>query len=156
MGGLEKVFEINRNFRNEGISRRHNPEFTMLEAYWAYSDFTGMAQLVEEMICGAARELTGGLKIPQSDGSELDLSPPWPKKRYRDAVREVAGTDWFELSPADLEKRASDLGVELEPKLAPAEITQKVFEKKVEALAVNPVFITHLPAELVPLARLNR
>ena len=156
VGGLEKVFEINRNFRNEGISRRHNPEFTMLEAYWAYSDFTGMAQLVEEMICGAARELTGGLKIPQSDGSELDLSPPWPKKRYRDAVRGVAGTDWFELSLADMEKRASDLGVELEPKLAPAEITQKVFEKKVEALAVNPVFITHLPAELVPLARLNR
>jgi len=156
VGGLEKVFEINRNFRNEGISRRHNPEFTMLEAYWAYSDFTGMAQLVEEMIRGAARELTGGLKIKQSDGSELDLSPPWPRKRYRDAVREVAGADWFELDGGGMEKRAAELGVELEPKVAPTEITQKVFEKKVEALAVNPVFITHLPAELVPLARLNR
>jgi len=156
VGGLEKVFEINRNFRNEGISRRHNPEFTMLEAYWAYSDFTGMAQLVEEMICGAARELTGGLKIKQSDGSELDLSPPWPRKRYRDAVMEAAGADWFQLDLAGMEKRAAELGVELEPKLAPAEITQKVFEKKVEAMAVNPVFITHLPAELVPLARLNR
>ena len=156
VGGLEKVFEINRNFRNEGISRRHNPEFTMLEAYWAYSDFTGMAQLVEEMIRGAAHELTGGLKIRQSDGSELDLSPPWPRRKYREAVREAAGDDWFDLDAAGMERRAAELGVELEPKLAPSEITQKVFEKKVEALAVNPVFITHLPAELVPLARLNR
>ncbi|NCY22029.1 lysine--tRNA ligase, partial [bacterium] len=118
VGGLEKVFEINRNFRNEGISRRHNPEFTMLEAYWAYSDFMGMAQLVEEMIRGAARELTGGLKIKQSDGSELDLSPPWPRKRYRDAVMEAAGADWFLLDGAGMEKRAAELGVELEPGLS--------------------------------------
>ena len=156
VGGLEKVFEINRNFRNEGISRRHNPEFTMLEAYWAYSDFQGMAALVEEMIAGAARELTGGTKIAQSDGTTLDLTPPWPRKKYRDAVTAVAGADWFHLSRDAMEKKAAALGVELEPKLSALEITQKVFEKKVEAEAVNPVFITHLPAELVPLARLNQ
>ncbi len=156
VGGLEKVFEINRNFRNEGISRRHNPEFTMLEAYWAYSDFQGMASLVEEMIAGAAKELTGGLKIAQSDGTTIDLTPPWPRKKYRDTVTAVAGADWFKLSREAMEKKAAALGVELEPKLSPLEITQKVFEKKVEAEAVNPVFITHLPAELVPLARLNQ
>ncbi|NDD56793.1 MAG: lysine--tRNA ligase, partial [Verrucomicrobia bacterium] len=156
VGGLEKVFEINRNFRNEGISRRHNPEFTMLEAYWAYSDFQGMACLVEEMIAGAAQELTGGMKIAQSDGTTIDLTPPWPRKKYRDAVAEAAGADWFKLSPEAMEKKAAALGVELEPGLSPLEITQKVFEKKVEAEAVNPVFITHLPAELVPLARLNQ
>jgi lysyl-tRNA synthetase class 2 len=156
VGGMEKVFEINRNFRNEGISRKHNPEFTMLEAYWAYSDFEGMAGLVEEMIVGAAKELTGGTKIRQSDGSEIDLTGPWPRKKYRDAVMEAAGADWFGLSREGMEKKARELGLELEPNLAPAEITQKVFEKKVEANAVNPVFITHLPAELVPLARLNR
>ncbi len=156
VGGMEKVFEINRNFRNEGISRKHNPEFTMLEAYWAYSDYLGMATLVEEMIRGAAQALTGGLKIMQSDGSELDLSPPWPRKKYRDAVAEVAGADWFALNREGMEKRAVELGLEMEPGLATLEITQKVYEKKVEAQAVNPVFITHLPAELVPLARLNR
>jgi len=156
VGGMEKVFEINRNFRNEGISRKHNPEFTMLEAYWAYSDYLGMATLVEEMIRGAAQELTGGLKIMQSDGSELDLSPPWPRKRYRDAVAEVAGADWFTLPREGMEKRAVELGLEMEPGLAGLEITQKVYEKKVEAQALNPVFITHLPAELVPLARLSR
>jgi lysyl-tRNA synthetase class 2 len=156
VGGLEKVFEINRNFRNEGISRRHNPEFTMLEAYWAYSDFQGMASLVEEMIAGAAKELTGGLKIAQSDGTTIDLTPPWPRKKYRDTVTAVAGADWFQLSREAMEKKAGALGVELEPKLSALEITQKVFEKKVEAEAVNPVFITHLPAELVPLARLNK
>ena len=156
VGGLEKVFEINRNFRNEGISRRHNPEFTMLEAYWAYSDFQGMASLVEEMIAGAAKELTGGLKIAQSDGTTIDLTPPWPRKKYRDTITAVAGADWFKLSRDAMEKKAAALGVELEPKLSALEITQKVFEKKVEAEAVNPVFITHLPAELVPLARLNQ
>ena len=156
VGGLEKVFEINRNFRNEGISRRHNPEFTMLEAYWAYSDFQGMASLVEEMIAGAAKELTGGMKVVQSDGTTIDFTPPWPRKKYRDAVAEAAGADWFKLSREAMEKKAAVLGVELEPGLSPLEITQKVFEKKVEAEAVNPVFITHLPAELVPLARLNQ
>jgi len=156
VGGLEKVFEINRNFRNEGISRRHNPEFTMLEAYWAYSDFQGMASLVEEMVAGAAKDLTGGMKIAQSDGTTIDFTPPWPRKKYRDAVAEVAGADWFKLSREAMEKKAAALGVDLEPGLSPLEITQKVFEKKVEAEAVNPVFITHLPAELVPLARLNQ
>ena len=156
VGGLEKVFEINRNFRNEGISRRHNPEFTMLEAYWAYADFEAMAALVEEMIAGAARELTGGTRVPQSDGTMIDFTPPWPRKKYRDAVAAAAGADWFRLSRDEMEKKAAALGVELGPGLPASEITQKVFEKKVEAEAVDPVFITHLPAELVPLARLNK
>jgi lysyl-tRNA synthetase class 2 len=108
------------------------------------------------MIVGAAMELTGGMKILQSDGSTLDLTPPWPRKKYREAVAEVAGANWFGLAREAMEKKAVAMGVELEPNLSALEITQKVFEKKVEAEAVHPVFITHLPAELVPLARLNR
>jgi lysyl-tRNA synthetase class 2 len=95
VGGLTKVFEINRNFRNEGISRRHNPEFTMLEAYWAYADFEGMAQLVEDLITTTAQNAVGSLQVggraASEDGSvaavpPIDLTAPWPRKRYRDLV----------------------------------------------------------------------
>jgi len=99
-----------------------------------------MASLVEEMIGGAARELTGGNQVTQSDGSVIDFSGPWPRKKYRDAVMEVAGADWFQLSRDAMEKKGRELGLELEPKLAAADITQKVFEKKVEGQAVNPSF----------------
>src|SRR5450432_1981801 len=103
VGGFNKVFELNRNFRNEGISRRHNPEFTMLEAYWAYADFEMMAQLVEEMICTLAEKIIGTLKIEHRNAAgevarTINLERPWRRARYRELVREAAGTDWFELT----------------------------------------------------------
>src|SRR5882672_11322281 len=102
VGGFTKVFEINRNFRNEGISRKHNPEFTMLEAYWAYADFEKMANLLEEMICHLAEVVCGSLQIEHRDGEGkitrvINLKRPWLRARYHDLVREVAGKDWFEL-----------------------------------------------------------
>src|SRR6476659_1745137 len=149
VGGFNKVFELNRNFRNEGISRKHNPEFTMLEAYWAYADFEKIADLVEEMICHVAEVLEGSASLrPGTSGSSplriehrdaegtvtrtVDLTRPWRRARYHDLVREVAGADWFEISSEERRERAKDLGVEILPQLADFEVTQHVFEKLVE------------------------
>src|SRR5436190_19588860 len=105
VGGFTKVFEINRNFRNEGISRKHNPEFTMLEAYWAYADFEKMANLTEELICYLEEKICGSLTVEHRDSEEkiirtINLKRPWRRARYHDLVREVAGADWFDLTSA--------------------------------------------------------
>src|SRR5213083_1180430 len=161
VGGFNKVFEINRNFRNEGISRKHNPEFTMLEAYWAYADFEKMANLVEDLICHLAQIVCGSLQIEHRDADgkttrTINLKRPWRRVRYHDLVREVAGKDWFELTSAQRRERATDkLEVEISPQLADFEVTQHVFEKLVEEKTVDPLFVTHCPKELVPLAKQN-
>ncbi|MFN5869611.1 MAG: lysine--tRNA ligase, partial [Akkermansiaceae bacterium] len=101
VGGFTKVFELNRNFRNEGISRRHNPEFTMLEAYWAFSDFEEMANMVEELTCHLAEKFCGGLNIQHKDEEgnvtrTIDLTRPWKRANYHDLIKEVAGEDFFD------------------------------------------------------------
>src|SRR5213592_4902563 len=162
VGGLNKVFEINRNFRNEGISRKHNPEFTMLEAYWAYADFEKIADLTEELICSLAGRICGSLIIEHRDSEEkvvrtINLQRPWRRARYHDVVREVAGKDWFELSSEQRRDRAAnEFKLEILPQLADFEVTQHVFEKLVEERTIDPLFVTHCPKELVPLARQNR
>ncbi|MDL5048164.1 lysine--tRNA ligase [Oscillatoria amoena NRMC-F 0135] len=160
VGGFEKVFELNRNFRNEGISRKHNPEFTMLEAYWAYADFGLMADLVEEMIRALALKINGCLTIETKDGEgnvvkAIDLSGPWPRVRYQDAIQKVAGDDWFTLPVAEKRAKCREWGIEVSDQMEDFEVTNQVFEKKVEAVTMNPVFYTHLPVELVPLAKQN-
>jgi len=161
VGGFNKVFEVSRNFRNEGISRKHNPEFTMLEAYWAYADFEKMANLVEELSCHLAEVVCGSLQIEHRDGDGkitrvINLKRPWRRARYHDLVREVAGKDWFELESEQRRERATrDLKVEILPQLADFEVTQHVFEKLIEEETIDPVFVTHCPKELVPLARQN-
>jgi len=161
VGGFNKVFEINRNFRNEGISRKHNPEFTMLEAYWAYADFEKMANLVEELICYLAEKICDSLTIEHHDANDkiartVNLKRPWRRARYHDLMREVAGEDWFKLSSEQRRERATqELGVEILPQLADFEVTQHVFEKLIEEETVDPVFVTHCPKELVPLAKEN-
>jgi lysyl-tRNA synthetase class 2 len=166
VGGFTKIFELNRNFRNEGISRRHNPEFTMLEAYWAFADFELMADLVEELICHLAQTIHGSLLIEHKDSEgkvvrTIDLTRPWRRASYRDLVREAAGADWFDLSPEARRERAGftpdsrEPGVGIAPHIADFEVTQHMFEKLVEAETFNPLFVTHCPAELVPLARQN-
>jgi lysyl-tRNA synthetase class 2 len=161
VGGFNKVFEINRNFRNEGISRKHNPEFTMLEAYWAYADFEKMASLVEELICYLAEKICGSLTIEHRDAEgkvvrTVNLKRPWRRTRYRDLMREAAGKDWFELSPEQRRERAThDFKLEILPQLADFEVTQHVFEKLIEEKTIDPLFVTHCPKELVPLAKQN-
>jgi len=161
VGGFNKVFEISRNFRNEGISRKHNPEFTMLEAYWAYADFEKMANLVEELICHLAQVICGSLQVEHRDAEgkilrTINLKRPWRHARYVDLVCEVAGKDWFELSSEQCRKRATgDFKLEVLPQLADFEVTHHVFEKLIEEKTIDPLFVTHCPKELVPLAKQN-
>lgn len=161
VGGLTKVFELNRNFRNEGISRRHNPEFTMLEAYQAFGDFEIMADLVEEMVCHLAEKFIGTLQIEHKDENgetirTLDLSRPWKRAPYRSLIKEAAGDDWFDLSPDDRRAKAkSEFKLEIHDHLEDYEVTQQVFEKLIEEHTFNPCFVTHVDSKLIPLAKEN-
>src|SRR5437763_912093 len=133
----------------------------MLEAYLAYADFEKMADLVEELICYLAEKICGSLMIEHRDSEgkitrTINLKRPWRRARYHDLVREVAGEDWFEIASAQRRERAiSDLEVEISSQLADFEVTQHLFEKLIEEKTVDPLFVTHCPKELVPLAKQN-
>jgi len=160
VGGFTKVFELNRNFRNEGISRRHNPEFTMLEAYWAFSDFEEMANMVEEMTCHLAEKFCGGLKIEHKneDGEvirTIDLSRPWKRASYHDLIKGVAGDNFFDITPEHRRAKCDQLGIQLSENMEDYEVIQQVFEKKVEEHTFDPCFVTRVASELVPLAKVT-
>jgi lysyl-tRNA synthetase class 2 len=170
VGGFNKVFELNRNFRNEGISRKHNPEFTMLEAYWAFADFEKIADLVEELICHLAEKVLetdhsekskSGNEIRiehrDSDGKvtrTLNLTRPWRRARYHDLIRSI-DPEWFNYKSEKRRERCLELGIEINPRMADYEVTQQLFEKLVEEKTFDPLFVTHCPKELVPLAKQN-
>jgi len=245
VAGFTQIFELNRNFRNEGLSRRHNPEFTMLEAYWAYADFEKMADLVEGMICHLAENFCGGLKITRprvlevraalaalqqiygqqsiifpdsisdnlqklansaaklsfaldeenvrhtastllkevedllasvdlkldenqreffqqaitklgelSEEAYINLERPWKRTRYTDLLKGV-DPKWYEYTPEERKARAKELGVEIGANFEDYEVTQHVFERLVEAKQFDPLYVTHCPKELVPLAKQN-
>ncbi len=159
VGGFDRVFELNRNFRNEGVSRRHNPEFTMLEIYRAYGDFETMADMIEEMICTVAEKVIGTLKIDHKDAEgnvirTIDLTRPWRRASYRELV-EQAIPGWYDMNPDARRERCRELKVELSPEMTDFEVTQHVYEKLVEEKLFNPCFVTQLPKELVPLAKQN-
>jgi lysyl-tRNA synthetase class 2 len=162
VGGLTKVFELNRNFRNEGISRRHNPEFTMLEAYQAFADFEVMAELVEDLVCTLAEKFFGTLQIEHKDEEgnivrTLNLSRPWRRAPYQDLIKGVAGDDWFDLTPEARRERATkDFKMEVGADLEDYEVSQQVFEKLVEEHTFDPCFVTHVDSKLIPLAKENR
>ncbi|KIE59489.1 lysyl-tRNA synthetase [Methylacidiphilum kamchatkense Kam1] len=160
VGGFEKVFELNRNFRNEGISRKHNPEFTMLEAYCAYGDYRSMAQLLEELIVHVAQRVFGTLQFPASkhlgENKIVDLTPPWPQKPFREVLSEAIGKDWFTLDEAEKRKVAEEFEIEVKEEYTESDIAKHLFEKLVEARTIGPLFVTELPADLVPLARQNK
>jgi lysyl-tRNA synthetase, class II len=159
VGGFPKIFELNRNFRNEGISRRHNPEFTMLEAYWAFADFQMMANLVEDLICHLAQTVCGGLLIEHHDADgnptkRIDLSRPWKSAKYADLIRSAV-PGWYELSSEQRRALCVDLQLDVSHCKEDFEVTQHVFEKLIEEKTIDPLFVTHCPKELVPLAREN-
>jgi len=153
VGGFEKVFELNRNFRNEGLSRRHNPEFTMIEIYQAYGDCRTMMELVEELVTTVAQNVVGTLEIERSDGGTIKLERPWRRVAYKDLVKEKCGGDWFEISPAERAGKAAALGLKIEPGTPDFEVTNEVYEKLIEPTLIQPTFVTRLPKELVPLAK---
>jgi lysyl-tRNA synthetase class 2 len=214
VGGIDRLFEIGKNFRNEGLSRKHNPEFTMLEAYCAYGDFESMMETVEALITSVAQKVLGTLviehkpakgstgdppappgdppggtggaspytrsatlpanasafpvgesptgtggspapSIASASGKVINLTRPWKRVRYNDLVKEKAGPDWFDISPAKRRQRAHDMGAEIGHDYEDFEITGAVFEKLIEPTLIQPTFVTHLPKELVPLAKLS-
>jgi lysyl-tRNA synthetase class 2 len=154
------VFEIGRNFRNEGLSRKHNPEFTMLEAYQAYGDYETMMELVQGLVCHVARTVLDTLFIEHKDSDgkvvkTIDLTPPWRRVKYKDLVCEYAGADWFIVSPGQRRERAAKMGADIGKEYEDFEVTGAVFEKLIEPTLIQPTFVTHLPKELVPLAKLS-
>lgn len=152
VGGFDKIFELNRNFRNEGLDRSHNPEFTMLEIYEAYGDVRSMMRLVQDLILGVAQNVCGGFKIGQGD-TEVDLSPPWRTVTYREIIEASAGPDWYHLDDASARARAESLGLKTDPAWSRLELTHEVYEKIGEKSLRNPTFVTRFPAELIPLAK---
>jgi lysyl-tRNA synthetase class 2 len=160
VGGMERVFEIGRNFRNEGLSRKHNPEFTMLEVYQAYGDYESMMELLQGMICHVAEKVLDTLTIEHKDADghvvkTINLTPPWRRVKYKDLVLEKAGADWFDLTPQARRERATTLGAEIGKEYADFEVTHAIFEKLIEPTLIQPVFVTHAPRDLVPLAKLT-
>ncbi len=158
VGGFERVFEINRNFRNEGVSTRHNPEFTMLEFYQAYATWEDLMALTEELISGAAERLTGSTKVPYGE-HVLDFTPPWRRLRMDEAVAEAAGLDAEAArDPAALRARWLALHPEDADEALPTTVGkwyEWFFDAHVEDRLVQPTFITHFPTDISPLSRRN-
>lgn len=155
VGGFERVFEINRNFRNEGVSTQHNPEFTMLEFYQAYSTYEDLMSLTEEMIAGLAQEVTGGLKIPYGDG-EVDLTPPWPRLTVRDALTTYGGLTPDEISDRNAAFiKAIEAGLDVHKDDSLGKLLMALFDEVVEKQLWGPIFVHKYPVEVSPLARRN-
>jgi lysyl-tRNA synthetase, class II len=157
VGGLaDKVFEINRCFRNEGLSPRHNPEFTTLELYEAYVDYTAMMRLTEELISTAAKTVLGTLRIDYG-GSGIDLSPPWPRRSMAELVREATGVDFLTLDGAEAARIAAGaLGVALMGGENWGQALEAVFAARVEDGLIAPIHVTGFPRDISPLAKVDR
>ena len=153
VGGFEKVFEVNRNFRNEGISTKHNPEFTMLELYEAYADYRVMMEIAEGMISSLAKDLLGSARLSYQ-GTELDLTPPWRRASFVDIIRENTGIDFSAIKSAGEARAAAESkGIHIDEPLSKWKVAELVFEERVEDGLVQPVFVLDYPRELSPLAK---
>ena len=161
VGGFDRVFEIGRIFRNEGVSRRHNPEFTMLEVYEAYSDYRGMMTLIRDLLTALVRDVVrpadGSLKIKHAaSGQDIDFGGEWREVRYKDLIKEATGdADWFSRPKAEKIAKAEAMGLGINPAWEEFEITNEIFSKKIEPTLLQPTFVTHLPKELCPLAKIT-
>lgn len=149
VGGFEKVYEVNRNFRNEGISTRHNPEFTMLELYQAYADYHDMMDITEELVSGLVRRVRGKDEIEYGD-KVLNFTRPWKRISFYDALKEATGID-FKTMPA--REAAAKLGYAFGPGATDVDILDEIFGDKVESALMNPTFILDYPAVMSPLAK---
>lgn len=156
IGGFDKVYEIGRVFRNEGISTKHNPEFTMLESYQAYADYNDVMEVVEDMMCHIAREVIGGTEI--KFGNELiKLAPPWQRLSLREAIKERCNIDFEDYPEADsLRARMEHLGMEVDPSKDRGRLIDDILSTFVEPNLVQPTFLTDYPVEMSPLAKRKR
>lgn len=155
VGGMEKVYEIGRVFRNEGVSTRHNPEFTMIELYEAYADYTDIMRLTENVIAHVAEEVVGSTTVAYGDYS-VDLKPEWRRLHMVDAVKEYTGVDfWKEMSDEEARALAKEQGIDHKETMQYGHIVNEFFEQKVEEELIQPTFIYGHPVEISPLAKKN-
>ena len=153
VGGIERVFEINRNFRNEGVSTQHNPEFTMLEFYQAYATYEDLMDVTEEMICYIAEQLLGSLKTPYLD-KEIDFTPPWQRLTMKQAIIQYGRIEPHSIENRDLAfKQAQALGLSPSQNDGLGKVVNDLFEEVAQPHLIAPTFITHYPTETSPLAR---
>lgn len=155
VGGLEKVYEIGRVFRNEGVSTRHNPEFTMIELYEAYADYRDIMALTENLVAHVAQEVLGTTKIQYGD-YEVDLTPQWKRLHMVDAIKEYTGVDFWKVSDVEEARRlAKEHNIEIKDTMEYGHIINEFFEQRVEDKLIQPTFIFGHPVEISPLAKKN-
>jgi lysyl-tRNA synthetase class 2 len=155
IGGFERIFEINRCFRNEGISTQHNPEFTMLEFYQSYATYEEMMEMTEELLCSMVKEIHGGPRLTYQ-GKQIDFTPPWKRIRFKESLMEYGGIDPTILKePSNAEEAAKRLGLELKKGTSHGRVLADLFKEVVEPHLFQPTFITHYPTEVSPLSRRN-
>jgi lysyl-tRNA synthetase, class II len=157
VGGFEKVFEMGRIFRNEGVSTRHNPEFTSIEIYQAYADYGDMMDLTEEMITTASSEVIGTLQLSYQ-GTDINLESPWKRITMHEAVKEATGVDFAAFSDLEAARTAAKAaGIrDVEDCASIGKLLNEAFEQKVEATLIQPTFVTDYPVEISPLAKPHR
>jgi len=153
VGGLDRVYEICKDFRNEGVSSHHNPEFTQLEVYQAYADYTDMMTLAEDAFSSVSREVLGTAQITYQ-GQEIDLSPPWRRLPMRDAILEQTGLDIYEAPTVDaLRQQVEKKGLEVDPQPTRGMLVDEIFSEYVEPRLIEPTFIIDFPLEISPFAK---
>ncbi len=155
VGGFEGVFEIAKDFRNEGMDRDHNPEFTMMELYVAYKDYTFIMELVEEMVSKIAQDVIGANSVPYR-GETINLKPPWTRMTYFEAIQTYSGYDCYQKSTDELNHILRDCGIELEESADRGKVFNALFDHFVESQLFQPIFITDFPIEISPLAKKHR
>jgi lysyl-tRNA synthetase class 2 len=151
IGGVDRVYEISKCFRNEGVSTKHNPEFTMLELYQAYADYESMMRILESLV-GAVLDETVGARVIEYQGKELDFTLPWRRVSMLDAIAEATGLQLGNLAAADIVEEAKAKGIGL-PSLSRSQLIDHLFDRFVEPTLVQPTFVTDYPVEISPLAK---
>ncbi len=155
VGGFDGVYEISKDFRNEGMDRAHNPEFTMMELYVAYKDYRWMMELVEQMLHGIATTVNGSPRV-RLGSQEIDFTPPWKRITMFDAIKEFTGQSLRGKSESELRAVAKELHIEIEPGIGAGGIIDEIFGERVEPHLIQPTFITDYPVEMSPLAKKHR
>ena len=152
VGGFDRVYEISRVFRNEGVSTKHNPEFTLMEVYQAYADYTDMMDLTENMIVYIAQKVLGTLQIKYEE-HDIDLTPPWRRMTMKEGVKEYAGIDYDAVTQEDLFKLGKEKHLEVTAAMSKGELLNVFFEEYIEPNLIQPTFIIEYPIEVSPLAK---
>lgn len=153
IGGYERVYEIGKDFRNEGVSHKHNPEFTQLEFYQAYADYNDVMEMAEKMISYVAQEVLGTTRVTYQ-GNEIDLAPPWPRRSLRQAIKEESGIDYDDYPDAQsLYQAIQAIGGNVEPKATRGKLIDALLSNYVEPKLIQPTFLVDYPLELSPLAK---